>query len=373
MVWSTVMAVKAVPFAALAIIFLGACTSSNPAGLARVDEPTTSKLPPVTTAPLPTTTTQPEVSTSDVPQSEDSDDPTQTTEPVAPAGIDAIINQLGPLLGSTSDLTGVVGEIAPPIALIGTPLGSTVVELSVATGTVRPDGTTLAQIGVTVTTPEDPVSAFDRVAAPLRGAGLIATDAVSTDTLRSGSYRLPNDALFDEVVVTANQTAIGASVRVISSATMSSEQLNRYTNWAIEPLPLPPEVETRTLVVLRRSGEGALETTTLTVESTGIVEGTSLQQQANTLVFRIDGSEFFSPLLEVEGDQPLNGEVAYEPLDELNYSVSPSTTDTVDGEGEIEVIDVILVRLTGRKQIEAARIESIDTTQIGDDPEAAAD
>ncbi|MFW2383394.1 MAG: hypothetical protein ACN4GZ_16690 [Acidimicrobiales bacterium] len=334
----------------VAVVITGCTSPPNPGTLARTEEPdavsstTIETLPPVTTAPAPTTTTTAAPTTFGPPSSE-VESSTTTEEPPAPR-LQAISEQLGSVLGPTDDLALAIGSVVPIPPGLMTPDDADIVEVSIGVGSLADDDTVLAQIAISMTTTLDDATAFNRMAAALQAAGMFTVDATSVGETRSASFRVPGVELFDEVVVTTSPNGDGASMRITWNSTRKTDQFEVFVDWAEGPLPLPGG-DRQTLVVVGAAGSDRLRFVDLMVESTSVVESRSPQREANRLISLVEDSDLFGYDGNPDIDQPLSGQLSFEGLDSLGYSVAPATRVEVDSDGEPEEVEVVVVRLRG--------------------------
>jgi len=344
---------KGTPLAIAACLVLGACSSPAPRELARTDQPSTTTRPPVTTIELPTTlSTATATPTTTSPEQELSTESTGEEPP--PTAREVIIDELVPHLGSTTDLNALISTVVRPLGRIATPTDSVVTELAIGLGSEREgdpedpftsDGV-LTQVVVALHTSDGHTTAFNRMSGSLRSSGLFITDQVSVADRESATFRSAEGTLFDEVTVTSSVAPGGGStVRVSASASVPPDSVQRFAEWTDDGLPLPPVGDQRTLVLLRRSGEGRLATSTLTLETTVSVENSTPQREANRLIDRISDHDSLEVGSVIEGDQPLEGDLRSVEFDRMTYSVVAGQTERVNLEGELEQIDVVEVRI----------------------------
>ena len=354
---ATPSSARAAAIVAAGALIVTACTNpSGPDALARAEEPSTSILPPVTTSPLgtpvpPPTTSRSTTSAATGAGSNDQEATKIEDGEIVLAGVARIEEQLIPLLGSTANLSVAMNTIGPFPRAVPTPRDAVITGISVGAGTPTEDGTVLAQIGVSVVTTASSTSAFEQIANAVQAAGMFPIDSTGDTTNRSASFRMPGGDQFDELVLTSVPFGDGATVRIVSNAAVRRGDLSTFIDWADSKLPLPTSDQQRTLIVATSSGEGRLASTTLTVESSVVLEGASAQREANRLVARAEDSDVFGTNADLETDQALTGSLTFDQLDDLSYSVSPAVFTLVDSEGELQAVEVLEIRLTGSKSL----------------------
>ncbi len=330
---------------------LAACTSAGPDTLARTEETPAFTLPPVTTSPLgtitPPPTTSPPSTTDPSNETIDGETTALSEEEAAPTGLAFIKTQLPALLGPTENLSETMNMVAQFPRAIPTPPAATITEISVGAGTANEDGTVIAQIAVSLRTTASSTVAFAQMSGAVQAAGMYSIDSTGQDDNRSESYRVPGGDQFDEVVITSMAEDEQTLLRIVSNAALPTGELGHFIDWADSRLPLPRGERERTLVVVSSSGEGRLATSTLTVESSVMVDGATAQREVNRLVDRVENSEAFETNADPDADQPLTGSLGFEGLDSLQYWVLPATRTVVNSEGELDETEAIEIGLTG--------------------------
>ncbi len=268
------------------------------------------------------------------------------------ASIVALSAEMVGLLGPVADLALQLDQLAVFPAGPQTPPDAVLTDLSVGVGTPAPDGRVDAQIAATVTTSISGDDAARLLTGSLIGAGYVVLDSSESGSQRSTSFRVPGGNRFDELVVAVSDTGEATAVRLVYGAPVPTSRVRRFVEWSGGPLPLPDRGDRRTLVVATRSGQGVLETTRWTVETSAIVDGGDLQAEADRLLARIEdsGGPWSShPVLTAGSEAPLTGGLRHPGLDDARYEVVPVQRVGIDRSGELASVPGIEVRVVGER------------------------
>lgn len=270
----------------------------------------------------------------------------------AGASIVALSTEMVALLGPVTDLALVLDQIAVFPTGPETPPDAVLTDLSVGVGTPSADGRVDAQIGATVTTSLSGDDAARLLTGSLIGSGYAVLDSFESGSQRSTSFRVPGGNRFDELVVAVADTGAATAVRLVYGAPVQTTRVRRFVDWSGGPLPLPERGDRRTLVVATRSGQGVLETTRWTVETSAVVDGGDLQAEADRLLRRVEesGGPWSSPaVLSVGSEAPLTGALDHPELDDARYEIVPVQRVGIDRSGELESVPGVEVRVVGER------------------------
>ncbi|NNE96239.1 MAG: hypothetical protein HKN24_09450 [Acidimicrobiales bacterium] len=324
----------------VALMTVGCTASSPPGELGLIDTSTTTTLPPVTTVPIVTTAPPRAPTTSEAL-------PEPTFEEAEPDNLDVIYDSLRELLGPTDNITEVFGSLTTSPQGLPTPPGSEVVEVSIGAGATDAIGEAVAQVSISLTTTAESSAVFTQITNGLVSSGLVMLDTYERGSVQSTTFGAPGEQLFDEFVITSSALGAGSLVRLTSNSSGGPSHLSTYLNWSAEPLPLPPTDDTRTLVVMTQSGSGRLSRTTLSVQSTAIVDPSSPQVEANRLVRAVVDDDVFGFEGDPAIDQPLTGSFTSDDFDSLTYAVTESSRIEIDENDEPRDNDVVEITLRG--------------------------
>lgn len=368
---------------------LSACSAPS-RSLAPADQ--TTQFAPVTSPELPTTTattarpsttrrstTVPE---SVPPESDGDGGDTEDEDPevdgeVAADPIDEAVLSMTSAIGPTANITQTLAAVLAFPVPISTPANASVVEVNVGIGSLLPNSDdqssrgiaeVVVQVSATMETTESAERTLQLLGSSLSRAGLQRTDSTSTDAASSRSFRILGAGRFDEIVITAfdkstgDGESSGAMVRVSYNGTASKAAAAPFQRWSAESELLPASDQTRTILSVARSGEGRLAATMFRVESAAVVVGDRVQREADRLVRRIalaaeaeSGTAARFDLLAPYDEAvsaPLVDGLRYSGFDEAGYEVVQIQQIDIDGEGELELVNAIEVRLTGSRLIE---------------------